>query len=163
MLSIVEQPKCNKYTKSKKLTNSMQIFINYDNNRILLNDNLEEINISDNNIIQYTGYYYKLVNDIVKYAKIKTIFIGIIESERYNYETGINGIYVKLLYIWSDIDSDWFCVKYEEPLTKYFLYPHLLSLPYLNENKNPLYFLNTCKNINIEDFTDITKEYFLKL
>ena len=141
----------------------MKIFIKkYNNDRILLNDNLEEIIINDGQYIQYTGYYYKCINDITNFAKIETTFIGIIECCKYHYESGINGIFVKPLYIFDQINYEWKkIINNESPKTKYFFYPHLLSLPNLNDHNNPNYFLNTCKNIIIEDFENIINEFSL--
>jgi len=45
------------------------------NNRILIKDNDEKVNISDGQIIQYTGIYYKTINNIIDLVEIETTFI----------------------------------------------------------------------------------------
>ena len=54
----------------------MQIIIN-NNKRILIKNNNDKININNGNIIEYTGIYYKTINDIVNTVEIETKFIGI--------------------------------------------------------------------------------------
>jgi len=143
----------------------MQI-IERNNSRILVKDNNDEVNISNSNIVQYTGIYYKVINDIDHVAKIETQFIGIIECERSRYDTGITGIYIKPLYIWNIIGYEWLkIVNYKEPNTKYFYYPHLLMIPDdYNTYYCPLYFLNTIQNKSLDEldeFVNITKEFTL--
>jgi hypothetical protein len=134
------------------------------NNRILIKENLKEVNINDGSIIQYTGIYYKEINDIVRTVQIETTFIGIVESERYRYDEGITGIYVKPLYIWSIMNGEWLkIVDLNTPHTKYFLYPHLLSLPNKTHHCTPLYFLDTCENKSLDDFIDIQKTIQLEV
>ena len=137
--------------------------INFDsNNRILTKDNNEKINISDGQIIQYTGIYYKNINDIVDIVEIETTFIGVIICDRYRFDTGITGIYLEPLYIWDIQNSEWNkIIDYKPPDKKYFFYPHLLLLPNYYYNFQPLYFLETCENKKLEDFIDITKTFKL--
>ena len=131
------------------------------NYRKLIKDNNEEININDGDIIEYTGYYYKTVNDIVRTAEIKTYFIGKIDTYRSEKDI-ITGIYIIPIYIYDNINNEWKkIINYTNPKTKYFLYPHLLMLPEYYYNYQPLYFLDTCKNISLDDFKDITKEFYL--
>jgi len=132
------------------------------NNRILIKDDDKEVDIRDGSIIQYTGIYYKTINEIDRYAQIKTMFIGVVETERSNCDDGVTGIYIKPLYIWNNIGYEWLkIVDYEEPKSKYFLYPHLLLLPGIYYNYCPLYFLDTVENKSLNDFADIRKEFRL--
>jgi hypothetical protein len=136
-----------------------------DNNRILIKENGTEIIINDGDIIQYTGIYYKPTNEIVKMVEIETTFVGVIESCRYRYDTGIEGIYVKPLYIWDMVSSEWYKIlDLKPPQTKYFLYPHLLMLSQHNNYPScyyPLYFLNTCENKSLDEFINIQKTFNL--
>jgi len=132
------------------------------NNRTLIKENGKEVNINDGDIIQYTGIYYKKIDDIVKIVEIETTFIGVVETYRSRYDTGTTGIYVKPLYIWDIINNEWLkIINLEPPVTKYFLYPHLLSLPNNNQHCYPLYFLETCENKSLNEFVDIHKPYDL--
>ena len=132
-----------------------------DNNRILIKENAKEIMINDGDIIQYTGIYYKhSKNEISNLFEIKTTFIGIVVTEKSS--EVIQGIYVKPIYIWSMVGNEWMKINdYECPVTKYFLYPHLLILPEFYYNSKPLYFLHTCENKSLSDFNNITKEFSL--
>ena len=142
----------------------MEIIIK-NNNRILVKENGTEVNISDGRIIQYHGIYYKTVNDIVEIVKIETIFIGVIETCRSVYNSGIQGIYVKPLYIYDIMNSEWYkIINLNQPKTKYFLYPHLLVLSQLKTLPscyNPLYFLDTCENKCLDDFINIQNTFCL--
>ena len=129
------------------------------NVRILVKDNNDTININNGKIIKYTGIYYKKKSQkIIDYDEIQTKFIGIIETERYRYDEGIMGIYVKPLYI--EMDEWHKVINYKEP-KKYFFYPHLLMLPEKYYHFHPLYFLDTCENVLLEDFNHITKTFIL--
>lgn len=129
----------------------MQI-ITRNSQRILIKDNNEEVIIDDGSIIQYTGIYYKTVNDIVDTVEIETTFIGQVETTRYRHDTGITGIYVKPLYIFNTIKGEWYkIIDYTPPDKKYFLYPHLLMLPDTHYHYHPLYFLHTCTNHELFD------------
>ena len=136
-----------------------------DNNRILLKDSKEEININDNHIISYTGIYYKSSNEIAPMTEIQTSFIGIIECDKYRYDEGITGIYVKPLYIWDKIMYEWKkIINYENPKKKYFYYPHLLSLPKLySTDFLPICNLNTCINVDLKDYENIDKTFDLHI
>ena len=95
-------------------------------------------------------------------VEIQTTFIGVVETCRSRYDTGIQGIYIKPLYIWDIINCEWLIiVNLHPPIYKYFLYPHLLMLPQYNTYNRPLYFLNTCENKSIEEFANIIKEFNL--
>lgn len=134
----------------------------YDHDRALYIGDNEKINISDNSIIQYTGIYYKKIDEIVDIVTIETIFVGKIETSRGNYINGTTGIYVEPLFIWDFINSEWLKISnYKKPTNKYFLYPHLLLLPNEHYHYKPLYFLHTCQNIDIENFKDINKIFNL--
>lgn len=142
----------------------MEIIIK-NNNRILVKENGIEVNINDGDIIQYTGIYYKKINDIVRCVNIETNFIGKVETYKARYNTGIMGIYVKPLYIWDMVKSEWLkIVNLNPPETKYFLYPHLLMLSqyrYCPSGYNPLYFLDTCENKSLHEFRDIENTFIL--
>jgi hypothetical protein len=125
------------------------------NKRELLKDDGKIVNISDGYIIQYQGIYYKKINEIIDFAEIKTMFIGVIECDRYRYDTGITGIYIKPLYIWNNMQYRWNkIINYKEPKFKYFLYPHLLMLPDTYYNYKPLYFMETCENKDLNEFNN---------
>lgn len=124
----------------------MTSFIIKNANRILIKENGEEINMNDGDIIQYTGHYYKHVNDIVNMVTIETTFIGVVETCRFRYDTGIEGIYVK------------------PSIKKYFVYPHLLMLSRHNNYPScyyPIFSLNTCENKSLDEFINIQKTFDL--
>lgn len=139
--------------------------ITKNSNRILIKENGTEVNINDGTIIQYSGIYYKTINDIVKTVEIETTFIGLVETERFKYDNGIEGIYVKPLYIFNIMNNEWYkIVNLNPPKTKYFLYPHLLMLPQHNYYPScyyPLYLLNTCENKSLNEFINIQKTFNL--
>ena len=131
-------------------------------NRILQQDDDKQVFVNDGDIIEYTGIYYKHIYDIVETVEIETAFIGIVESCRYRWTSGFTGIYVKPLYIWNKIKMEWNkIVDFRPPNTKYFLYPHLLMVPEESYNFHPLYFLHTCQNRSLDEFTHITKTFCL--
>ena len=134
----------------------MEIIIK-NNEHLLIKDNNELVNISDNCIIEYTGIYYKTLNDITE--EIETTFIGSIECKRItDYE--IIGIYINPLYILHE--NEWKKIaNYKLPENKYFLYPHLLILPKYHYHYKPLYFLHTCKNNFLYNFRHITETFNL--
>ena len=83
-----------------------------------------QINISDGAIVKYIGYYW---TDFGKYEKTDCEFVGevvCVKVTQYTY----NGIYIKPLYKKSGTSWKKF-TEYEEPTSKYFVYPHLLILP----------------------------------
>jgi hypothetical protein len=130
----------------------MNIIVN-NNKRLLIKENNDIIDISDEKIIKYTGMYY-LKNDItIEINKIKTKFIGKIESEKYHHELGTYGVYIKPLYIWKTKKQKWFKIShYNEPAYKsYFYYPHLLQIPDSREHFCSLYFIETIEELNEEE------------
>ena len=133
----------------------MKIIIK-NNNRLLVKDDDSEVNIDDGDVVEYNGVYYNVFEQ-------ETKFVGIVTSQKYGNNI-IQGIYIKPIYIWSIVNCEWLKINdYKPPVTKYFLYPHLLMLPeidYPNPNKY-LYFLNSCRNIQLSDFNSITKEFSL--
>jgi hypothetical protein len=96
---------------------------------------------------------------------IETTFIGVVETFSFKHDRGFMGIYVKPLYIWDLINSEWLKINgLNKPKTKYFLYPHLLMLPQHYDcpsGYNPLYFLDTCKSTSLNEFADIQKTFIL--
>ena len=117
-----------------------------------------EVDIDNGDILEYQGIYYKEINDIQKYTHIKTMFIGKVCEYRSD-TTGITGIYVEPLYIYAD---GWKKImNYEKPKTYYFSYPHLLMLPENQYRHLPIYTLDTCRNRTLEDFVNITEEFYL--
>jgi len=132
--------------------------------RLLVKDDGSEVNIDDGDVVEYNGVYYNCIkNEIYDVFEKETIFVGIVLTKK-SREDIIQGIYIKPLYIWSILNSEWLKINdYNPPVTKYFLYPHLLVLPemdYPNPN-NYLYFLDSCHNIQLSDFNSITKEFSL--
>ena len=134
----------------------MKIIIDNKKQRILVKDNDDEINISDGQIIQYTGIYYKNFDDILNISYIETTFIGIVETHRYKYDSGITGIYIRPMYIL--LDDEWHkIINFKNPVEKYFLYPHLLMLPNHNYTYKPLHYFHTCINASLNDYININK------
>ena len=99
------------------------------NNRILIKDNNEEINVSNNEIIKYNGIYYNDSNEI------ETKFIGIIECCKYRHDIGIIGIYIVPLFIF--YNNEWFKIINYKPN----IYDHISSFLKIHNIKDPK---NTC-------------------
>lgn len=144
----------------------MQI-IESNGKRTLIKDYKQEIDISDGQIVSYTGIYYKkLDNDIFPISNVETAFIGKIECNRFYKEDGIIGIYIKPHYIWSTLYSSWYkIVNYINSKQKYFYYPHLLMLPNYHYNYLPIYNLHTVEtnSINLIEIENSNKTFDLKL
>ena len=83
-----------------------------------------QIDISDKAIVKYIGYYW---TDFGKYEKTECEFVGEVVCVKVTNYTCI-GIYIKPLYKKSGASWEKF-TEYEEPTSKYFVYPHLLILP----------------------------------
>ena len=130
--------------------------------RILVKEDGSEVNIEDGDTVEYNGLYYNYTkNEIYDVFEKETKFVGIVLTQRSS-EGIIQGIYIKPIYIWSIINGEWLKINdYKPPFTKYFLYPHLLMLPEMDYHYKPLYFLHTCRNIQLSDFNIITKEFSL--
>ena len=128
-------------------------------NRVLVKDNNEEVSVNDGDIIQYTGIYYKTINDIVKIVEIETTFIGIVQTEKFKYDVGIIGIYVNPLYIFNKMNDEWNkIINYKPPSTKYFLYPHLLHVDKkISYSSKAIDFSNICENKCLNDFIHVVK------
>lgn len=139
----------------------MKIIIK-NNRRLLVKDDGSEVNIENGDVVEYNGIYYNYTkNEIYDVFEKETKFVGIVETQRSREEI-IQGIYIKPIYIWSIVNREWLKINdYKPPVTKYFLYPHLLMLPEMDYHYKPLYFLNTCYNIELSDFNSITKEFSL--
>lgn len=139
--------------------------ITVDSNRVLIQDDGDEVSVNDGDTIQYTGIYYKTINDIVEIAEIETTFIGIVETEKYRNSEGIIGIYVKPLYIWNKIREGWNkIVNYNPPVDKYPLYPHLLLVDQATAYPHHfLHGLDTCKNKSLVNFPYISQCFDLGL
>lgn len=130
--------------------------------RKLIKDDQTTVNVSNGQIIMYTGIYYKIINDIDYLAKIETLFIGKIECDKCTPHDGLTGIYVDPLYIYDKLNSEWKKIKeYKFTNSLYFVYPHLLQLPHFYSTKYPLDFLHTCINRNLDEFLHITSEFTL--
>jgi hypothetical protein len=141
----------------------MEIYLEKDK-RVLKKDNNNLVNISDGDIISYTGIYYKKINEILDYVDIETSFIGKIECVKSRLEDGIMGFYVNPLYIYDIIGSKWRkIINYKPPRQKYFSYPHLLLLPDKYYHYKPIYKLESCKNVDLNDFSNITDTFDLNI
>jgi hypothetical protein len=142
---------------------NMKIVVDAHNNRILHQDNGDLVNINNGSIIQYTGIYYKTINEIVKMVEIRTSFIGSVDWGKTTTDTGVTGIYVKPLYIYDNIRDEWNKLVNFKPRTdiSFLYYPHLLLLPDIYSMDFPLYFLQTCKNKCLDDFSNIYKCFSL--
>jgi hypothetical protein len=129
----------------------------------LIKDNEEIINISEDSIVEYTGIYYKEINDIVDVVKIETSFIGRVDCVKYNQNCeGFQGIYIVPLFIWDKLKSEWKkIINYKEPHSKYFHYPHLLKLSEYIYLENDLDYLITCKNRSLSEFKNITNSFLI--
>ena len=132
----------------------MRILV-YGVKRILVQDDNKEIDISDGQIVKYTGNNF--INSI---EKLENIFIGKIVNYRSSFEDGVTGIYIEPLYI--SIDNEW-CkiINYEQPKNKYFNYPHLLMLPNIYYHHRPIYSLHTIENEDLNNFIGVTKNFHL--
>ena len=126
--------------------------------RILINDkenDNDKVNINDGAIIQYSGIYYNI-------DKIKTDFIGMVQTSKERHNEGIMGIYVKPLYIWDKFNVQWYkIINLSPPSYKYFLYPHFLAVEGVYCSHYPIFTLHTCKNRSLDEFADITKTFTL--
>lgn len=128
----------------------MKIVLTNKKKRVLITDDNKKISVNDGDIIQYTGIYHKIINDIVRKVEIETTFVGVVFCEKYRHNEGIIGLYVEPLYIWNKMCDEWNrIINFKPPdgSDKYFLYPHLLLV------SNPHCFLYT-ENKSLEDFTD---------
>jgi hypothetical protein len=115
----------------------------YKNKRVLVKENNDEIDISNECIVQY---------------KVPTnTFIGRIECPKIINSKTI-GIYIRPLFIKKD--SGWHkIINYKEPTTKYFLYPHLLVLPGDYMHSNAIYSLDTVQSISELPDTELTIDW----
>ena len=129
--------------------------------RILIQDDGKEVDISDMSIIEYTGIYYSNRTEFDhNVEETEKLFIGIVECERSRYDEGIQGIYLRPMYLWNQEIKKWQRIaNYTPPSSKYFLYPHLLMLPEQYYHYRPLYFLHTCKAWNREEYDDLQEVY----
>lgn len=128
----------------------MKIIKTSDGNRMLMTDDNKKVSVNDGDIIQYTGIYHKIINDIVYKVEIETTFIGVVYCEKFRHDEGIIGLYVEPLYIWNKMCDEWNkIINYKPPdgSNKYFLYPHLLLA------SNPHCFLYT-ENKSLAGFAD---------
>lgn len=136
----------------------MKIITGGNGDRVLIKDNNEKVYVNDGDTIQYTGIYYKTINDIVKTVDIETTFIGKILMEKFRHSDGIIGIYVKPLYIWNIMRERWNkIVNYKPPENKYFLYPHLLLVSSSFEQRGLKNSLHMCENIHLDDLPTISE------
>ena len=138
------------------------MFISYINYKRILQFNNKFININDEEILEYTGYYYKNTNNLGSFNKEETKFIGKVSCHRSFHEEGITGIYIHPLFIYSNSKNQWLkIINYKQPTSKYFYYPHLLLLPDKFYNFHPLYYLHTCINTDLSHFENINETFDL--
>ena len=139
----------------------MKIIIK-NNKRLLIKDDNTVIDISDGMIIQYKAIYYKKLSyNLSDFYQIETLFVGIIETDRYRYDEGITGIYIRPLYIWNLEKVQWNKIIDYPPHKKYFLYPHLLMLPNTYYQSNSIYTFETCENKSLDEYNHITELFDL--
>jgi hypothetical protein len=137
----------------------MQIIIR-NANRILIKSDYTTVNINDDNIVQYTGIYYRNVKSPPNMIEIKTSFVGIIVADRYQ-DRCVTGIYIKPLYVfYNDVWNK--IADYVPPVNKYFLYPHLLMSNNNYYSYRPLYFLDSIEKTSISQFEHITQTIMLE-
>jgi len=130
------------------------LFLEINKNRIYIRENQEEILENNGTIIQYIGFYYTISNNQVVEKIVP--FIGEIVCERF-YHRVITGIYVKPLFLYQN--KEWYRItNYREPYFKYFFYPHLLSLPHVNEHINPNYTTESIQLVKTDIITVKTIE-----
>jgi len=142
----------------------MEIYYDCSKRILKKKDNNNLVNISDGDIIKYTGIYYKKIDDIIEHVEIETSFIGKIDCEKSRHDEGIMGIYVNPLYIYDIVGQKWRkIINYKLPSHKYFLYPHLLLLPNKYYHYKSIYKLKTCENVNLSDFQNITDTFDLHI
>jgi hypothetical protein len=119
--------------------------------RILVKDDGNEVYVNDGDIIQYTGIYHKIINDIVQTVKIETTFVGKVICEKYRHDDGILGIYVEPMFIFNLMYDEWNkIINYKTPTTKYFVYPHMLLV------SQPHCFKYT-QHKSLDEFAAVTK------
>lgn len=132
------------------------------NKRLLIKDDNKVIDISDGMIIKYKAIYYKKLSyNLSDFYQIETLFVGIIETDRYRYDEGITGIYIKPLYIFNLDQNQWNKIIDYPLRKKYFLYPHLLMLPNTYYQSNPIYTFETCENKSLDEYNHITELFDL--
>ena len=144
----------------------MKIIVDSNKNRILKKYNGEQVNINNGDIIQYTGIYYKTINDIVKVVEIETDFVGVVDFGKTTNDINFTGIYVKPLYIRDNIKNEWNKIASFIPTTdeSFLYYPHLLMLPEQScDSGFPLDFLHTCVNVKLDKFSDVYKCFSLDM
>jgi hypothetical protein len=144
----------------------MKIILDRNNKRILKKYNGDQVNINNGDIIQYTGIYYKTINDIVKMVEIETDFVGLVDFGKTTNDVHFTGIYVKPLYIRDQIKNEWNKIVSFTPRTdeSFLYYPHLLVLPETpGDNGIPLEFLHTCENVKLDKFVGVYKCFSLDM
>jgi len=144
----------------------MKITLNSNNKRILKKYNGNQVNINNGDIIQYTGIYYKTINDIVKMVEIETEFVGVVDFGKTTDAKHFTGIYVTPLYIRDNIKNEWNKIVSFNPRTdeSFLYYPHLLALPDTPcVNGIQLDFLYTCENVKLDNFINVYKCFSLDM
>jgi hypothetical protein len=144
----------------------MKIIVDSNKNRILKKYNGEQVNINNGDIIQYTGIYYKTINDIVKMVEIETDFVGVVDFGKTTNDINFTGIYVKPLYIRDNIKNEWNKIASFTPSTdeSFLYYPHLLMLPDETcDSEFTLDVLHTCKNVKLDNFSSVYKCFSLDM
>ena len=126
----------------------------YEQNRVLIKDDGSCVCLENDAIVEYTGIYYR--KNKYGHVTFERKFIGCVECDR-SKEENMTGIYIKPLYML--IDKKWYKItNYQCPISKYFLYPHLLMLPGEYYHYKPIYTLDTVKNISLDNLDSGTIE-----
>ena len=126
------------------------------NNRLTLHkENGQMVNVDEGDVITYTARYYNVSQNVHLRTYTVTDFIGIVTDYRYNQDEGYTGIYVQPFYVWNTLENEWNKIVNLSPYPQhqYFVYPHLLMLPQFDYHYHPLYFLHTCENVALQDYT----------
>lgn len=137
-----------------------------DNNLVLYKEDQQKsyVIISDGSILKYTGIYYAKTKNTHEHFQIETQFIGKVDTYKSNHENGYEGIFIVPLFIHNQLTNEWKRITNFTPPSydnKYFHYPHLLMLPVFHSNHYPLYYLDTCVNVDLIDYENINATFEL--
>jgi hypothetical protein len=137
-----------------------------DGNLILYKEDVNNsyVIISDGSILKYTGIYYVKNTNSLGHFEIETRFVGKVDTYKFNHENGYEGIFIIPLFIYNELTNEWKkIINYSPPKygNKYFYYPHLLMLPVFHSNHYPLYYLDTCVNVELSKYEDTNATFEL--